>query len=80
MEGTKKFGGDNMPEFKVLIMETLEDIVTVEAENEEEALEQAEDSYNSGEYILDSENFTGVEFKLWKDGLFKVWNDELDTE
>ena len=49
MEGTKKFGGDNMPEFKVLIMETLEDIVTVEAENEEEAVFKVEDSWKNGE-------------------------------
>ncbi len=68
-----------MPKFEVLIMETLEDIVTVEAENEEEALEKVEDSYNNGDYVLGSENFTGVEFKLWKSGIFKVWNDELDS-
>ena len=60
-----------MPKFEVLIMETLEDIVTVEAENENEALRQVEDAWKNGEYILDSKNFTGVEFKLWNDELSK---------
>ncbi len=56
-----------MPKFEVLIMETLEDIVTVEAENEEEALEKVEDGWEDETYILGPENFTGVEFKLWND-------------
>ena len=62
MEGTKKFGGDNMPKFEVLIMETLEDIVTVEAQDEAEALWEAEDMWKNEEYVLGSENFTGADF------------------
>lgn len=49
-----------MPKFEVLIMETLEDIVTVEAENEEEALEKVEDGWEDETYILGPENFTGL--------------------
>ncbi len=62
--GTERFGGSEMT-FDVLITETLEDIVTVEAENESEALRKAEEKWKEGSYILGSENFTGVEFKLW---------------
>ena len=51
--------------FDVLITETLEDIVTVEAENESEALRKAEEKWKEGSYILGSENFTNVEFQLW---------------
>lgn len=41
MEGTKKFGGDNMPKFEVLIMETLEKVVTVEADNEDGSIRES---------------------------------------
>ena len=78
MEGTKKFGGDNMPKFEVLIMETLEKVVTVEAEDEDEAIHRVEDMWDNGDYILDSENFTGVEFKIWNRDTFKVWYEDIE--
>lgn len=51
-----------MKEYDVKITETLEKTVSVEAESREAAEEQVKAAYYNSEYILDSENFTGVEF------------------
>ena len=51
-----------MKEYDIKITETLEKTVTVEAASCEEAEEQVRQAYYNSEYILDSENFTGVEF------------------
>lgn len=54
-------------EFRINIRETLETQVTIEAESEEEALREVERRWKDGEYILDADNFQGVNF--WADGL-----------
>lgn len=51
-----------MKEFDISITETLEKTVTVEAATRQEAEEKVKQSYYNSEYILDSENFTGVQF------------------
>ena len=51
-----------MKEYDVKITETLEKTVTVEATSRADAEEQVRSAYYNSEYILDSENFTGVEF------------------
>lgn len=51
-----------MKEYDVKITETLEKTVTVEAASREEAEDAVKAAYYNSEYILDSENFTGVEF------------------
>ena len=51
-----------MKEYDVKITETLEKTVTVEATSRENAEEQVKAAYYNSEYILDAENFTGVEF------------------
>ena len=51
-----------MKEYDVKITETLEKTVTVQAESHDAAEEQVRAAYYNSEYILDSENFTGVEF------------------
>lgn len=55
-----------MKEFGINIRETLETQVTVKADNEENALREAERRWKDGEYILDADNFQGVDF--WMDG------------
>lgn len=55
-----------MKEFDINIRETLETQVTVEADNEENALREAERRWKDGEYILDADNFQGVDF--WEAG------------
>lgn len=51
-----------MKEFDIKITETLEKTVTVHAESKQEAEEMVQDAYYNSEHILDSENFTGVDF------------------
>lgn len=53
-----------MKEYDVKITETLEKTVTVEAESREAAEEQVKAAYYNSEYILDAENFTGVDFAM----------------
>ena len=51
-------------EYKVLITETLQKTVIVEAETETEAHKRASDAWKNAEYILDAETFQGVEFHV----------------
>ncbi len=53
-----------MKEYDIKITETLEKTVTVEAAFREEAEEKVRQAYYDSEYILDSENFTGVDFGM----------------
>jgi F0F1-type ATP synthase beta subunit len=52
-----------LKEYDVKITETLEKTVTVQAESHDAAEEQVRAAYYNSEYILDSENFTGVKGK-----------------
>lgn len=52
----------NQKEFRINIREELETQVTVEAENKEDALREVEKRWKNGEYILDADNFQGVDF------------------
>ena len=51
-----------MKEYDIKITETLEKTVTVKAESMEAAQAKVEEEYYNSEHILDSENFTGVDF------------------
>ena len=51
-------------EYKVLITETLQKTVIVEAETETEANKRASDAWKNAEYLLDEKNFQGVEFHV----------------
>ena len=51
-----------MKEYEVTIKENLEMKVTIEAENEEDAISIAQENYWNSEYILDADCFKGVEF------------------
>ncbi len=50
--------------YKVLITETLQKTVIVEAENEQEAHRRVSDAWKNAEYILDADSFQGVEFHV----------------
>ena len=49
-------------EFVVYITETLQRKVIVEANNDNEALNQVVDQYNNGEIVLDYNDYFDVEF------------------
>ena len=51
-------------EYKVLITETLQKTVIVQAATEQEAHKRASDAWKNVEYILDAECFQGVEFHV----------------
>lgn len=51
-------------EYKVLITETLQKTVIVQAATEQEAHKRASDAWKNTEYILDAECFQGVEFHV----------------
>lgn len=51
-----------MKEYDVKITETLEKDVTVTAASREDAEDAVKKAYYNSEYILDAENFTGVQF------------------
>ena len=53
-----------MKEYKVLITETLQKTVIVEASSEQEAHRRATDAWKNSEYILDADAFQGVEFHV----------------
>ena len=53
---------ENKKEFVVYITETLQRKVIVEANNNNEALNQVVDQYNNGEIVLDYNDYLGVEF------------------
>ncbi len=55
-----------LKEYEVNIRETLEKKVIVEAATREEAEAIAERNWKCGDYILDAEDFTGVEFAARK--------------
>ena len=51
-----------MNEYDIAIRETMEMTVTVEAESREEARQKVADNWKNGEYILDADSFSDVEF------------------
>lgn len=52
-----------MKEYDVKITEILERTVTVQASSKEEAEEKVNAAWSNSEYVLDSEDFVGVDFK-----------------
>lgn len=51
-----------MKKYQVTITETLEKSVEVEAESQEQAQQIVSQAWKDGEYILDADSFTGVDF------------------
>ena len=49
--------------FKVKIIETLESEVSIEADNLNDAIQEAEERWHNSVYILTSDNFADVTFK-----------------
>ncbi len=52
-----------MKEYEVVITETLQKTVTVEAESLADARKQANAAWINGDYVLDAEDFAGVTFE-----------------
>lgn len=52
-----------MKQYDVTITETLKMTVTVEAESQLEAEQLVSDNWRNQEYLLNADNFTGVDFQ-----------------
>ena len=65
-----------MKEYDVTITETLEKKVTVEADSREEAEAMVREGWNNSDYILDAENFTGVDFSVGEER--EISHDKAD--
>lgn len=48
-----------MKRYYVSVTETLNVVVSVDAESEKEAVQKVQDAYNNSEIVLDSDNFCG---------------------
>ena len=48
--------------YKIEIEELLQRVVEIEAENVNEAISKAKEKYRNEEYVLDENDFKGVEF------------------
>lgn len=69
-----------MKEYDIKITETLEKTVTVKAESMEAAQAKVEEEYYNSEHILDSENFTGVDFSAEAEReIVQVQKEQLDV-
>lgn len=53
-------------EFEITITEILKQTVIVEADSPENAEQIACDNWHKGAYILDADNFVGVDFEIKK--------------
>lgn len=48
-----------MKRYYVSVTETLNNVVSVDADSENEAVQKVQDAYNNSEIILDSDDFCG---------------------
>ena len=62
--------------YRVLITETLQKTVYVDAASEQEAHRRVSDAWKNSEYILDADSFQGVEFHV----MGEAEDDGLDKD
>ena len=53
--------------YKIEIEELLQRVVEIEAENVNEAISKPKEKYRNEEYVLDENDFKGVEFSEYED-------------
>ena len=53
-----------MDEYKVEIHETLSRVVSINAENNDDAIDKVQEAYNNSEHVLDSNDFQDVGFEV----------------
>lgn len=61
-----------MKRFYVSVTETLNKVVSVDAENEKDALEQVKAAYYDSAIVLDSDNFCGETIEIEDDQQFYI--------
>ena len=69
-----------MKRYYVSVTETLNKVVSVDAESEKEAVQKVQDAYNGCDIILDSENFSCERIELGDDQEYWKEVEEDDSE
>ena len=59
-----------MKRYYVSVTETLNKVVSVDADSEKEAVQKVQDAYNNSDIILDSDNFSGEVIEIEQDQQF----------
>lgn len=57
--------------YKIEIEETSQRVVEIQANSLDEAIDIAQNRYSNQEYILDSDDYKGVEFREYKNEVMK---------
>lgn len=65
-----------MKRYYVSVTETLNKVVSVDAESKEEAVRKVQDAYDNSDIILDSDNFAGEHIELEEDQ--ELWREDGD--
>ena len=60
--------------YQIEIEETLQKVVKIKADSLDEAIDIAQSRYSDQEYMLDYEDYKGVEFRQYKDEIIKQKN------
>ncbi len=60
--------------YQIEIEETLQKVVKIKADSLDEAIDIAQSRYSDQEYMLDYEDYKGVEFREYKDEIIKQKN------
>lgn len=67
-----------MKRYYVSVTETLNKVVSVDAESKEEAVRKVQDAYDNSDIILDADNFAGEHIELDEDQEFwREYGDDL---
>ena len=69
-----------MKRYYVSVTETLNKVVSVDAESEKEAVQKVQDAYDGCDIVLDSENFSCERIKLGDDQEYWREVEEDDSE
>ena len=65
-----------MKRYYVSVTETLNKVVSVDAESEKEAVKKTQEAYDNSDIILDSDNFAGEHIELEEDQ--ELWREDGD--
>ena len=57
--------------YQIEIEETLQKVVKIKANSLDEAIDIAQNRYSNQEYVLDYEDYKGVEYREYKDEVIK---------
>ena len=70
-----------MKKYYVSVTETLNKVVSVDAESEKEAVQKVQDAYDGCDIILDSDNFSGEKIEVEdNDQYYKSTDEEYEED